>query len=48
LSITVLFNFLAFQVRALPTVLVFKGGKPVTQFTGALPEEQFKNFLGSL
>lgn len=36
------------QVSALPTVLVYKDGKHTTQFTGAMPEAQLKQFLDSL
>ncbi|KAF9447884.1 thioredoxin-like protein [Macrolepiota fuliginosa MF-IS2] len=36
------------KVTALPTVFVYKDGKPVTQLTGALPEAHLKKFLDSL
>jgi putative thioredoxin len=34
-----------FGIRSLPTVQLFKGGKPVDQFMGALPEAQVRAFL---
>jgi len=36
----------AFGIRSLPTVQLFKGGRPVDQFMGALPEGQIREFLG--
>lgn len=36
------------QVHALPTVLVYKNGKPVTDLKGAFPEAHFKKFLDTL
>lgn len=33
------------QVRALPTVVAFRGGEPVKQFVGALPEGGVRKFL---
>lgn len=46
----VIFNYLNFtiQVRALPTVMAFKGGEPVAQFTGAIPESKVAEFLKSV
>jgi putative thioredoxin len=35
----------AFQIRSIPTCILFKGGKPVDGFQGALPEGQLKQFL---
>lgn len=35
----------AFGIRSLPTVQLFKGGRPVDQFMGALPEGQIREFL---
>lgn len=35
----------AFQVRSIPTVVLFKGGQPVDGFPGALPEAQLREFL---
>ncbi len=32
-------------IRSLPTVMLFKGGQPVDQFTGALPEGEIRTFL---
>jgi putative thioredoxin len=32
-------------IRSLPTVQLFKGGQPVDQFMGALPESQVREFL---
>jgi putative thioredoxin len=34
-----------FGIRSLPTVQVFKDGRPVDQFMGALPEPQIREFL---
>lgn len=33
-------------IRSLPTVQLYKDGKPVDQFMGALPEGQIREFLG--
>jgi putative thioredoxin len=35
----------ALQIRSIPLVVLFVGGKPVDQFTGALPEQQVRAFL---
>ncbi|MGA7981265.1 MAG: thioredoxin [Chromatiaceae bacterium] len=35
----------SFGIRSLPTVQLFKGGQPVDQFMGALPESQVREFL---
>ena len=35
----------ALQVRSIPQVVLFKGGRPVDQFMGALPESQVRAFL---
>jgi putative thioredoxin len=37
-----------FGVQGIPYVMAFKGGKPVSQFTGALPETQVRSFLDGL
>lgn len=34
-----------FGVRSLPTVMIFKNGQPIDQFSGALPEGQIRDFL---
>jgi len=34
-----------YQIRSLPTVIAFKGGKPVNQFIGALNETGVRRFL---
>jgi len=34
-----------FGIRSLPTVMIFKDGRPVDQFMGALPEGQIREFL---
>lgn len=34
-----------FQIRSIPTVMLFKGGKAVAGFPGALPEGQIRTFL---
>src|SRR5688500_2832639 len=40
----------SFQIRGIPTTIVFKGGKPVAQKTGAIPkaalEEMLKQVVG--
>ena len=33
------------QIRSLPTVQMWSGGRPVDQFTGALPEAEVRRFL---
>ena len=35
----------ALRIRSIPMVVLFVGGKPVDQFTGALPEGQIRAFL---
>jgi putative thioredoxin len=35
----------AFGVRGIPTVIAFRGGKLVAEFSGALPEESVREFL---
>ncbi len=37
-----------FNVQGIPTVIGFRGGAPVDQFTGALPENAIKQWLGQL
>ena len=37
-----------FGVRGIPHVVAFRAGKPVAQFTGALPEGQLRQFLDRL
>jgi putative thioredoxin len=37
-----------FGVQGIPYVMAFKGGKPVSQFTGALPETQVRSFLDGI
>jgi len=34
-----------YGVRSLPTVMLFKNGKPVDQFMGAVPESQVRAFI---
>jgi putative thioredoxin len=38
----------AFSVRSIPYVVAFRGGKPVAQFVGALPEGQVRAFIEKL
>ena len=38
----------AFRVQGIPTVLGFRDGRPVTQFTGAVPRQQVEAFLDEL
>jgi len=37
-----------FNVRSIPYVVAFRGGKPVAQFVGALPEGQVRAFIEKL
>ena len=37
-----------FGVQSIPTVVAFKNGAPVSQFTGAIPEPQIRAFVDSL
>lgn len=37
-----------FGVQGIPTVVAFQGGRPVNQFTGALPEAQVRSFIDSI
>jgi len=34
-----------FGIRSIPTVMLFKGGRPVDEFAGALPESEIRAFL---
>lgn len=34
-----------FNISSIPTVIIFKEGKPVDQFVGALPKTNIKNFI---
>jgi putative thioredoxin len=38
----------AFNIRSIPNVIAFKGGRPVAQFTGAVPESQVRAFFDKL
>jgi putative thioredoxin len=38
----------AFNIRSIPNVIAFKGGKAVSQFMGALPEGQVRAFFEKL
>lgn len=38
----------AFQVQSIPTVIVVAGGQPVTQFSGAQPEPQLRQWIDQL
>lgn len=37
-----------FGVQSIPTVLAFKGGRPVARFTGALPENEVRRWAAAL
>ena len=37
-----------YGVRAMPTVIAFKDGRPVSQFVGVLPEGQLRQFIQGL
>lgn len=37
-----------FGIQSIPTVYAFKGGKPVSQFTGALPEVSIRRWIDEL
>jgi len=36
-----------FNIRSIPTLMVFKNGKVVDQLNGALPQQQFEQWLAS-
>jgi putative thioredoxin len=38
----------AFGVQGIPTVIAFRDGKPVSRFTGALPEASVRQFISQL
>jgi putative thioredoxin len=38
----------AFNIRSIPNVIAFKGGRAVAQFMGAVPEGQVREFFGQL
>ena len=37
-----------FQVQSIPTVIAFKNGEPVSQFMGAIPEPQIRQFIDAI
>jgi putative thioredoxin len=37
-----------FGVQSIPTVIAFRDGQPVAQFTGAIPEATIRNWVGEL
>jgi len=37
-----------FNIRSIPNVIAFKGGRAVAQFMGAIPEAQVREFFGQL
>lgn len=38
----------AFSIQSIPTLLLFKGGKPMTQIVGLRPKQELKKSLDSL
>jgi len=38
----------AFNIRSIPNVIAFKGGRAVAQFMGAIPEQQVREFFAQL
>jgi putative thioredoxin len=38
----------AFRVQSIPTVIAFRDGRPVSQFTGAIPEAAVRQFVSQL
>ena len=36
-----------FNIRSIPTLMVFKNGKVVDQLNGALPKQQFEQWLNA-
>ncbi len=38
----------AFRVQGIPTVIAFKDGAPVSQFSGAIPEPSLRQFLAQI
>jgi putative thioredoxin len=38
----------AFRVQSIPTVIAFKDGRPVSQFSGAIPEDAVRQFIAQL
>jgi thioredoxin 2 len=36
-----------FNIRSIPTLMVFKNGKVVDQLNGALPQQQFEQWLNA-
>lgn len=37
-----------FQIQSIPTVVAFKNGQPVSQFTGAIPDPQIRQFIDNI
>jgi putative thioredoxin len=37
-----------FAIQSIPTVVAFKGGRPVSQFMGAVPPDQIRQFIDAL
>src|SRR5690606_27407285 len=38
----------AYDIRSIPNVIAFKGGRPAARFLGALPESQVRDFMRRL
>ncbi len=37
-----------FHIQSIPTVVAFKNGQPVSQFMGAIPDEQIRQFIDNI
>jgi thioredoxin 2 len=37
-----------YNIRSIPTLIAFKAGKPIAEINGALPQQQFEQWLDTL